>query len=292
MKQRIISGIILVAILIPTLLIGGYFTGIILGIVSLMGIYELLKVFKLEKSVPAIITYVVDILYYAVLICLSETGNFPYSSLFTGISDASAVNQNSVFASIFLFLLLLFFVTLMLAYVILFPKYKAMEIMSCLFIFIYAGVLLSCVYRIRSLDTGIYLVWIIFIASWICDTCAYFSGVFLGKHKAFPVLSPKKTWEGCIGGVIGSVLVAFLYAVILNDKIYDTFNFPYIALPIIAFVCSILSMFGDLAASAIKRDYKIKDYSSLIPGHGGIMDRFDSVIFVAPAVYYMILFFQ
>lgn len=273
MKQRIFSGALLVAILIPTLLLGDYVTGVVLALVSLVGIYELLKVFHLETSIPGIITYVIDVIYFALMILIDK------QIIEKGLTDTFS----------FMVITVLFFICLLIVYVITFPKYKALEIMSCLFIFVYAGVLLSYVYRIRSLEAGVYLVWIIFIASWICDTCAYFSGVFLGKHKAFPVLSPKKTWEGCIGGVIGSVLVALLFAIVFSEQIDGSFGTPKIALPVIVFVCSIISMFGDLAASAIKRDYEIKDYGTLIPGHGGIMDRFDSVIFVAPVVYYMIL---
>ncbi|MBQ8280870.1 MAG: phosphatidate cytidylyltransferase [Lachnospiraceae bacterium] len=273
MKQRIISGALLVAILIPTLLLGDYVTGVVLALVSLVGIYELLKVFHLETSIPGIITYIIDVIYFALMILIDK------QIIENGLTDTFS----------FMVITVLFFICLLIVYVITFPKYKALEIMSCLFIFVYAGVLLSYVYRIRSLEAGVYLVWVIFIASWICDTCAYFSGVFLGKHKAFPVLSPKKTWEGCIGGVIGSVLVALLFAIVFSEQIDGSFGTPRIALPVIVFVCSIISMFGDLAASAIKRDYEIKDYGTLIPGHGGIMDRFDSVIFVAPVVYYMIL---
>lgn len=288
MKQRIISGAILVVILIPTLLFGGYVTGTILALVSLVGMYELLKVFSMEKSLPGIITYVANILYFIFLILCTENTNLPRISIYT-VSNSSDMDSFSYFAQFFMLILLILFIVLLMVYVVTFPKYKAQDIMSCFFIFVYAGVLLSFVYRIRALDAGIYLVWIIFIASWICDTCAYFSGVFLGKHKAFPVLSPKKTWEGCVGGVIGSILVSLLYAFIFKNQLYTAFTSPLIALPVIALVCSIISMFGDLAASAIKRDYNIKDYGNLIPGHGGIMDRFDSVIFVAPVVYYMIL---
>lgn len=272
MKQRIISGIVLAVILIPTLLLGGYVTGIVLALVSLAGIYELLRVFHLETSVPGILTYLADAFFFGFLIISGET-------------DIESPEMPVA-------LLVLFFIVLLISYVVSFPRYKALEVAACLFIFLYSGALLSYVYRIRSMENGIYLVWIIFIASWICDTFAYFSGVFLGKHKAFPVLSPKKTWEGCIGGIIGSVLVALLFSVVLSEQLETTFGVPQIALPIIVLVCSVISMFGDLAASAIKRDYQIKDYGNLIPGHGGIMDRFDSVIFVAPVVYYMILLLQ
>ena len=157
------------------------------------------------------------------------------------------------------------------------------------FAFFYCGIMISFIYRIRMLEDGAYLVWLIFFASWLCDTCAYFTGVTLGKHKAFPVLSPKKTWEGCVGGVLGSTVIALVFAIILGDKI-TCFGSPLISIPIIVFFCSILSIFGDLAASGIKREHEIKDYSNLIPGHGGIMDRFDSVIFISPVVYYLIIF--
>ena len=115
--------------------------------------------------------------------------------------------------------------------------------------------------------------------------------MFLGKHKAFPVLSPKKTWEGCIGGVLGATVVGTVFSVIFSDKL-TVFKYPVPAVAVIIFVCSILSIFGDLAASAIKRENNIKDYSNLIPGHGGIMDRFDSVIFVSPLIFYFINIFD
>lgn len=263
MKQRVISGAILAAVLIPVLLLGGYITSVSLAIVSLIGIFELLRVFKLEKSLPAIVSYIACILYYLNLAILD--GVYSY------------------------IIIIGLFIALLICVVLKYPGIKTGEIALAYFSFIYAGILLSFVYNIRILNEGIYLVWMIFIASWICDTCAYFSGVFLGKHKAFPVLSPKKTWEGCAGGIIGSVLVSLIYAVIFNDNI-SVFNNIYIALPVITVVSAVISMFGDLAASAIKREYGIKDYSNLIPGHGGIMDRFDSVIFVAPVVYFMIVF--
>lgn len=266
MKTRIISGAVLLIALIPTLLIGGYITGGILTIVSLIGIYELLRVFKIEKSLPAIIAYVACVIYYFNLVS-SLDGQYSFM------------------------ILLLAFIALLVCFVIKYPKIKTNELAFAFMALIYAGVLLSYVYNIRALDDGIYLVWMIFIASWICDTCAYFSGVFLGKHKAFPVLSPKKTWEGCIGGVLGSGLVSLIFTIIFKDQL-TIFDNPFLALPIISMISAILSMFGDLAASAIKREFGIKDYSNLIPGHGGIMDRFDSVIFVSPIIYYLITFFM
>ncbi len=263
MKTRIISGAVLVVLLIPTLLLGGYFMRVVLALVSLGGIYELHKVFKLEKELLCVISFIACIFYYIVY-------EFKKDILIPEI--------------IGLFLLLVFI------YVIAYPKYKFKDAMVPLIAFIYAGVLVSFIFKIRSMEAGEYLVWLIFISSWICDTCAYFTGVFLGKHKAFPVLSPKKTWEGCVGGVLGGIILGIVFAIIFGSKL-SFLSSPVPAVAITVMVSSVLSIVGDLAASAIKRENGIKDYSNLIPGHGGIMDRFDSVIYVAPVVYYMLRLF-
>jgi phosphatidate cytidylyltransferase len=271
MKQRIISGAILVAILIPTLVLGGYFTIGVLMLVSVFGIYEILKAFNLAFEKLGIITYIFCLLYYIFLI-IKRAGGF------------ARLNEMRFLLCTISFLL----IALMVCYVVTFPAYKAGQIAIAFFSFAYAAVSLTYIYRLRCMENGAYLVWIIFIVSWLCDTCAYFTGVFCGEHKAFPVLSPKKTWEGCAGGVLGSVLISIIFALIFNDELEVYFDIPALSMAIIGFLCSIISMFGDLAASAIKREYGFKDYSNLIPGHGGIMDRFDSVIFVAPFVYYIL----
>lgn len=125
------------------------------------------------------------------------------------------------------------------------------------------------------------LVWLVVITAFGTDICAYFSGVFLGKHKLCPVISPKKTWEGAVGGVLGSVILSGLFGLIFIRPLL-------IHCLIIGFAGSIISMFGDLTASVFKRKMGIKDYGNLIPGHGGILDRFDSVLFTGPVVYYYI----
>ena len=130
----------------------------------------------------------------------------------------------------------------------------------------------------------------IWISAWGSDTCAYCVGMLTGKtignHKAFPVLSPKKSIEGCIGGVIGSALLGMLFGHFVMGSDYGT-----ILMGIICGIGSVIAQCGDLAASAIKRNYNIKDYGRCIPGHGGILDRFDSIIFTAPCIYFLIYFF-
>lgn len=177
-------------------------------------------------------------------------------------------------------------VAVLFVYVFTFPKYHANQIMATIFSFIYAPIMLAYLYLTRNLEGGIYIVWLIFISSWICDSCAYLAGMAFGRHKLAPVLSPKKSIEGAIGGIVGAVLVGLIYAAILGKTGVSQSNELWV-FPIISGIGAMISQVGDLAASAIKRNFGIKDYGKLIPGHGGIMDRFDSVIFTAPMIYYL-----
>ena len=123
-------------------------------------------------------------------------------------------------------------------------------------------------------------------AAWVSDVCAYFVGVTLGKHKIVPHLSPKKTWEGCIGGAIGCAMVVMIYFGILHyagigDYTVNTAVFCSLAF-VLGFAMSVMSQLGDWLASLIKRMCGIKDYGNLFPGHGGMMDRFDSAFFTIP----------
>ncbi len=127
------------------------------------------------------------------------------------------------------------------------------------------------------------LIWLVFITSLGTDSGAYFAGYFFGKKKLCPDLSPKKTWAGAIGGTIVSIVLSGVFALIFCEEYL-------IHALIIGLICGVVSQLGDLTASAFKRKMGIKDYSNLIPGHGGIMDRFDSVIMVAPFIFYYIIF--
>jgi CDP-diglyceride synthetase len=152
---------------------------------------------------------------------------------------------------------------------------------------LYVSLLFGFLYLIRSIpDKGVYLIWFVFICSWFSDTFAYFAGSAFGKTKLCPEVSPHKTVEGSIGGVIGSTIGCTIYGLILGQ--YGIVNLPIYHLLIIGVIGSIISQFGDLVASSVKRNVGIKDYGKLIPGHGGILDRFDSILFVAPLIYYYI----
>ena len=147
----------------------------------------------------------------------------------------------------------------------------------------------SFLYQVRSMPDGIYLVWLIVLSSWGCDTCAYCVGMLIGKHKMAPKLSPKKTVEGAVGGVLGAALLGFLYGAYFEGSM-EVILRPGVISAAACAIAAVISQIGDLAASAIKRNHNVKDYGHLIPGHGGILDRFDSMIFTAPAIYFAIMF--
>lgn len=259
---RLGSGIVLLIIMFTAIFFGGdVLFGLIL-LTSLIGMYELYRVFHVEKKIPGIAGYLTACVYFVLL-------------------------RENLISDYGMMLLAGFLLLLMSFYVIGYPRFQIKQIMAAFLSFFYVAFLLACIYQIRNMESGAYLVWIVFIGSWGSDTCAYAVGRLFGKHKAFPVLSPKKSWEGCAGGVLGAALIGLIYGLIFQTNIQTPTN-PVLLIPLVAGISSVFAQIGDLAASAIKRENDIKDYGTLIPGHGGIMDRFDSVIFIAPAVYYLL----
>jgi len=200
------------------------------------------------------------------------------------ITDSWRVGSYTQAQDGFLFIMLFgaFVVLNLILFTLKHEKVSPQDVMVNIFGFFYVGVLLSNVYLVRAHEFGTYFVWFIFISAWACDTCAYFSGMLFGKHKLAPALSPKKTIEGAIGGTVGAAIIGGIYGHFIS---VDAGVNLVVLGSIIGLIGAILAQFGDLSASAIKRHIGIKDYGSLIPGHGGILDRFDSVIFTAPLVY-------
>lgn len=155
---------------------------------------------------------------------------------------------------------------------------------------LYIPTFFGYLYLIRAIpQIGVYLIWFVFIISWISDTMAYFSGKAFGKTKLCPAVSPKKTVEGSIGGMLGSTVGCVVYGLFL--KSFGIIDIPVLSLAFIGILGSIVSQIGDLSASSIKRNVGIKDYGKIMPGHGGVLDRFDSILFVAPLIYYYINYF-
>ena len=255
-KTRLISGIVLVIIALATIISGSWILFFTLLAVSLIGMRELYKVMKVSDehvTVLELVGYLGAVLYYIAM-------RFDFGSYGT--------------MAIIISMILILFV-----YVFGYPKYRAEQVMAAFFGMVYVAVMLSFIYLTRNLPDGKFLVWLIFLCSWGCDTCAYCVGMLIGKHKMAPVLSPKKSIEGAVGGVVGAALLGVIYAAATQGKMAEY--------ALICAVGALISMVGDLAASAIKRNQNIKDYGKLIPGHGGILDRFDSVIITAPVIYYL-----
>jgi len=263
---RLASGIVLMLAAVTTMSLGGGPLALITWAISEVAFMELTRALKCGSGLQVL--GVVGVTGYYLLLYFS--GN--HTLLFLYIVG--------------MFLAFLF------AYVINFPKYHSSQVMDAEFAFFYAPVLLSFVYQTRMYSRGFYMVWMILISSWGCDTCAYIVGKLIGKKKIFPILSPKKSLEGCIGGVLGAALIGWLYGIFCVEKVVGGGQVAWM----IALICgvgAVMSIVGDLAASGIKRNAEIKDYGRLIPGHGGIMDRFDSMIVTAPMTYFLtILLFR
>ena len=259
-KTRLLSGILLVIIALITIITGGdVLFGTIL-LISMIGMTEIYKVLEIQKKELGFVGYLAGLAYFALI-------RFGFTQWVTALGIG-------------------FLILIMAVYVFTYPKYRSEHVTLAFFGLFYVAFMLSYVYQIRMLEQGAFLVWLVFLCSWGCDTCAYCVGVTMGKHKLAPVLSPKKSIEGAIGGVFGAAVLGAIYASVINRFApgTDAGVFQY---ALICGIGGIISQVGDLAASAIKRNHDIKDYGKLIPGHGGILDRFDSVIITAPIIYYM-----
>lgn len=262
MKQRIITGAILLLVMLPIFFLSGTWVyPAIITLLSLIGTWEMLGCVgernNLWLSVPALVVAVSAPLlsyFFRYGVLVSVVMCYLFFMLFVSVFTGDKVNTQSVSV--------VFTTTI----------YVVMCFVSLL--------------RLRYIttpdgnDAGQFVYLLVFIAAWITDTFAYFCGVFFGKHKLIPKISPKKTVEGSIGGIVFCVLAFMLYGLVL-EKAFD-FTPNYLGLCIVGFGMSILSQLGDLLASAIKRSYGIKDYGKLFPGHGGILDRFDSILVLSP----------
>ncbi len=289
-KARFWSSVVILATILFFGFAGGPLLAVFLGVISCIGYLEFTKATKVRPNPDKLsgfekIGLTGIILYYLLLLITDDA--LPFLTGVTGwlFKTQGAFNY---FTVLVLFIFVLSIVSMFMVFIFTFPKHNITQITHAVFGMIYVAMTLSFIYYIRELPNGIYLMWLVFISSWVCDTCAYMFGMLLGKHKLTPKLSPKKSVEGAIGGVVGSGIVGalfgWLYAVCTDSS--------YGIIAIFAVICvvgAVVSQCGDLTASAIKRNYDIKDYGKIIPGHGGILDRFDSVIFTSPMVFFLVM---
>lgn len=280
MRVRIISGLVAAVILVALLLLPSYVICFTIMAASLIGIYEYANAVKakgiqVDRGVSYLAAITLSVSAFVNTLPVKE------GSAFTE-AVKSVLSRDIIPAAIFLIIVFLFSR-------ILFEngKYKMDDVAYTLFGLIYIPFLLSYAIMVRNFPRGFEYIWMVLIGAMVTDVFAYFVGVFFGKKKIIPEISAKKTVEGSIGGALGCMVIMILYGVIfINRPGFEPV--PVYHFAILGFLCGVVSQIGDWSASAVKRSTGIKDFGSLIPGHGGIMDRCDSILFVAPLVYYYI----
>ena len=264
MKTRIITAVVAILILLPVLIFADYpVLPIALSLVSLIAVFEMLRCIGLHRA--WVISVPLYLLALALPICIRL------------LSRAELVKV--AFAAI-VFLLFYFFAILLFSH----GKYKPADLSVCFMTVLYILIGFNAILYVHDHTRGGEYVYLIaFIGAWITDIFAYFCGMLFGrggKHKLIPDVSPKKTVEGSIGGILFCILSMMLYGWIVS-RIEPSLDANVAVFAVAGLLISIVSQIGDLCMSLIKRTYGIKDYGKLFPGHGGMLDRFDSVIAVS-----------
>ena len=279
MKTRIISALIIVAIGMSCIVVGGYATSALVLFIAIVGLHEFYKAFENKGHKPV---YAVGYLFVAMLLLqILSTSPSMKELYFTKVSAIAHVNW---FPLIQLFILL----SLLTVSVFKYDKYKALDTAITLFGGYYVVYLSSFFLSIRQLDDGkggLYMFILVILGCVSADTFAYFIGCNFGKHKLIPSVSPKKSVEGSVAAFVGSALMLTVYGFIMIQTGVFT-EVKLLHYPILGLIIGGLAQIGDLTASATKRYTGVKDFGKLIPGHGGILDRIDSYIFVFPIAYY------
>jgi len=283
MKTRIISGVLSAAILYIIMLMPPYVMGITVFAVSIIALYEFYQCVKKVSFNPIrIVGFFACIMF---LLYLTFKTFFADSNIAFFRSISQVIFQQSMFY-LFVYLSIVY---LLLQMVFQKKSFTLNDIAVTILGIIYIPFLLSFLFQVRFLENGFEYVWLIFIGTFSTDICAYFIGKFFGKNKIIPNISPNKTVEGSIGGAVGSVVFTTLYGILYMNG-YEGLNIEIYHFVALGVISGTISQMGDWSASAIKRNVGIKDFGHIIPGHGGLLDRIDSLLFVAPAVYFYIQF--
>ena len=273
MKKRLITAAVGIAFFIIILFFsGGIVLNIAVSILSVIAIWDIFVATKYINNIPLLVANMV----FAFAVPFFRT---PYSN------DVSKV-------CILLFIIALF--VIMLKQKVKIEQIGLVFMLNTVISFAFSSIIYlrdlpeSPVYHLQPIDGAFFIVFAVG-GAWITDAGAYFIGRFLGKHKMAPTISPNKTWEGAAGGiiinVIGLVVISWVYSFFY---LKDTGHINYIAVVIYGVLCAVAAIVGDLAMSFIKRSCNIKDFGNIMPGHGGVLDRFDSLLLVAPLLYVML----
>ena len=263
MKNRIISAIVMIAIFVPLLIIGETPFTVFMTILAVLGLYELMHIRETRKPFPLF----VKIFAYLIVIFIA-------TSNYKSVEFLYNVDYRAMTLIMFAFLIPMVYI----------DDTKKYNINDALFLIgsvLFIGLSFNLLIITRNADIT-YIVYLLLITT-ITDTFAYFTGLLIGKHKLCPNISPKKTVEGLIGGTFMGTFVASIYYITAIDTTY-----PLIIILVMTLFLSLIGQIGDLVFSMIKRYYSRKDFSTLIPGHGGILDRLDSIIFVALAFVFLL----
>lgn len=278
MLQRIITAVVLIAILLPLLFLSWQCVYIIPALVALMAlaaVYELLKCLRSQvdeagTAATAREDFVVSIPAYLIAVGL------PFATAFVTSIHAFLLAAAAVFT---LYLLYLFAVAVLRQ-----GRMHFAEVAEVFTGVLYITLSFASLSLLRhKTQEGGYLYLLVFFGAWVTDTFAYFTGRFFGKHKLNPVISPKKTVEGSIGGILFCMISFVLFGIVMQfGKWHFTVHYPLLLLS--GLLCSVVSQVGDLITSLIKREHGVKDYGKIFPGHGGVLDRFDSVLAISPVL--------
>ncbi len=273
MKQRIITAIVIFLVLIPIFLSKlffdiNHFIYLLGFILTIFAMNELISVKEIEKDLP----FEIHLFAYLSVVYIA------FYDSFEEVFSLSLTNKINILP----YLIIILALTMVLR-----KSFKIMDGSFILFAIFYIGLTFHALVYLFMKDNGIYILFYLLIITVLTDTFAYFTGKLFGKHKLSPLISPKKTIEGSIGGTLIATVVASLYGIFTNE-IDFLFNHSIIYIVILTFGLSILSQFGDLLASVIKRHFKVKDYGNLFPGHGGVLDRLDSILFTSFCYFYII----
>ena len=258
LRSRLITGSIMILLLIMVLLMDSIALQIVAFLAGLLVLFEVYKATGIIKK--------------GFLFLL---GFFPLIMLF--ITDVSIMGL-----IVFLYIVLLF------AFMMINSKnIKLRDIALAFFIGCMITFMVKHLIMLRQLSLGKMLIWAVFVSACMSDTFAYVSGMLFGTHKLCPVISPKKTIEGAVGALLGTMISMLIYGGIL--ALFCSCKVNFLLMALLGIVSSVFAQLGDLSASIIKRECQIKDFGSILPGHGGFFDRFDSILFVSPIIYYAMI---
>ena len=255
MAKRVISAVVLVLVLVPFLIIGGIPFTVLVSLLGILGLYELLSIRATKKKFPLVMRLIAYCMVVFFIVTNSKAITFQYN-----------LDYRIVSALVFIFLAPMVFINDN-------KKYNLNDALFLVGSVVFIGLSFNLLVITRNFNIA-YIIYLLLITT-ITDTFALFTGMLVGKHKLAPEISPKKTIEGAVGGTLMGTVVATLF---YNTVISSTT--PLVFVILITAMLSIVGQIGDLVFSAIKRYYGKKDFSDLIPGHGGILDRFDSLVFV------------